>query len=121
MATVRASWTENQSVRAAAAVAAVSSAEHDIDLMTPGADRAKVQVDIATGLASSVTVEVFDAVDGGSVFDTEAAQAYSVTSDSRRTLYLDGPRHRIRLTNDDGSHPTGNVAIVMAYRVWSSA
>lgn len=121
MATTTASWTENQPVRGPAPVAAVSSADHDIELTTPGADRAKVQVDIATGLASSVTVEIFDSVDGGTLFDTEAAQAYSVTSDSRRTLYLDGPRHRVRLTNEDGTHPTGNVAIVMAYRVWSSA
>jgi len=120
MATIKPVWTENVSVRSAATLAAGATATHDIDLDNLGADLSEVQIDIAIGSASSVTVEIFGSPDSGTTDDTTALLSYTVDANDRRTLQLGGAYRQIKLTNDDGSNATGNITIIHAWRQWDS-
>lgn len=120
MATIKPVWTENVSVRSAATLAAGGTATHDIDLDNLGADRSDVQIDITIGSSSGVTVEVFGSPDSGTTDDTTPLMSYTVDVSDRRTLVLTGPYRQIKLTNNDGSNATGNIAIDHAWRQWDS-
>ena len=121
MATISPSWTENVSVRSAATISAGATATHDIDLDTLGADLSETQIDITIGSSSGVTVEIFGSPDSGTTDDTTALVSYTVAANDRRSLSLTGAYRQIKLTNDDGSNATGNIAIIHAWRQWTSA
>ena len=121
MATISSSWTENVSVRSAATIAAGATATHDIDLDTLGADLSEVQIDITIGSSSGVTVEIFGSPDSGVTDDTTALVSYTVAASDRRTIALTGAYRQVKLTNNDGSNATGNIAIIHAWRQWTSA
>lgn len=120
MATISPSWTENVTGRSAATIGTGATATVDIDLDNLGADRADVQVDITIGSASSVTVSVFGSPDSGTTDDTTGLMEYTVSANDRRTLILTGNHRQISITNNDGSNATGNVAVIYAWRQWTS-
>ena len=120
MATITPLWTENVSIRSAATLAASGTATHDVDLDNLGADRYDIQVDITIGSSSGVTVEIFGSPDSGTTDDTTALMSYTVDASDRRTLVVTGPYRQVKLTNDDGTNATGNIAIIGAWRNWDS-
>ena len=120
MATISPSWTEAVSVRTAATLAASTTSPHNIDLAALGADRSDVQIDIIIGDASGVLVEIVGSPDSGTTEDTTALLSYVVTANDRRTLIMTGAYRRIKLTNQDATDATGNIAIQHAWRQWTS-
>ena len=120
MATIKPSWTRSVVLRAAATLAAGASATVDIDLENLGADLSEPQIDIIIGASSGVTVEIFGSPDDGTTDDTTALISYTVAANDRRTIALTGAHRQIKLTNNDGSNATGNIAIQHAWRQWTS-
>lgn len=122
MATISPSWTENVTLRSSATLAAGASDTNDIDFDNLTADAAKVLVDLTIGSSSGITVEVFDSVDSGTTDGDVATLSFTMTATGKRSFSIQNtPYVAVKVTNDDGSNATGNLAITYAWRNWNSA
>jgi hypothetical protein len=123
MATTTATWTENQTLRSAATLAAGTTSTHDLDIDASGYDTVVLQFDIAHSSSSGVTVELFSSPDSGTTDDTESlAGGFSTDgTDVKKTVVVMGHPHiQVSITNDDGSNATGNIAVLYAGRKWDT-
>jgi hypothetical protein len=68
-----------------------------------------------------VTVNVLGSPNSGTTDDTTAMLSYTVAANDRRMLRLSGAHRQIQLVNNDGGNATGNIAIIYAWRQWTSA
>lgn len=128
MATTKAVWTVNQSLRAAATLAAGVNDAHSLninnDAIINGSDLVVLQFNIAHGASTGVTVELFSSPDNGVIHDTESLAGGFSTSgaDVIKTVTVMGQPHiRVSITNDDGTNATGNISVLYAARKWETA
>jgi hypothetical protein len=124
MATTTATWTENQTLRSAATLAAGATSTHDLDIDASGYDTVVLQFDIAHSSSSGVTVELFSSPDSGTTDDTESlAGGFSTdgTDVTKSVVVMGHPHIQVSITNDDGSNATGNISVLYAGRTWSTS
>lgn len=126
MATITATWTENQSLRASGSLAAGASESNSIDVnddaTVGGADTVVIQVSITIGSSTSATVEVFGSADSGATTDTFPVDSYEVSADDVRTVTIpDYPYITVTVTNNDGTNAVTDLTIIYAARQWNSA
>ncbi|MDJ0512809.1 MAG: hypothetical protein QNJ62_05130 [Methyloceanibacter sp.] len=125
MAAITRNWTENQTLRSAATIAAGDSSSDRLDIKDDatigGADIVRLFVDYTKGSSSGITVEVFESVDGGTT-DTDVPMfERSYTASAKFVLVVrDAANVLVNITNDDGSNATGNIAIKYAAAEWLS-
>jgi hypothetical protein len=123
MATTTATWTENQTLRSAATLSSGGTSTHDLDIDNNGYDLVTLQFDITHSSSSGITAELFSSPDSGTTDDTESlAGGFSTDgTDVTKTVVVMGhPYIQVKLTNDDGSNATGNIAILYAGRKWDT-
>lgn len=122
MATTTATWTENQTLRSAATLAQGGTDTNDIDLDTNGYDCVVIQTDITHDSSTGVTVEVFASPDSGTTDDDTPIMSYSTdgTDEVRSLTIFAVPYIAVKITNDDGSNVTGNIAQIYAGRKWDT-
>jgi len=123
MATTKAVWTEGQTLRAAATIAAGATEGHDLDLDTNGYDMVVLQFDIAHSSSSGVTVDLLSSPDSGTTDDNESLAGGFATdgTDAIKTVVVMAhPYIRVSITNDDGSNATGDIAVLYAGRQWET-
>lgn len=123
MATTTATWTENQTLRAAATIAAGTTEGHDLDLDASGYDTVVLQFNIAHSSASGVAVNFYSSPDSGTTDDDESlAGGFSTdgTDVIKTVVVMAHPHIRVSITNDDGSNATGNIAVLYAGRTWDT-
>ena len=124
MTTTTVSWTENQTLKSAATIAAASSSTNDLDIATAGYDLVVLQFNIAHSSSTGVTVEIFGSVDSGTTDSNETLPGgFSTTgTDVIKTVTVAGQAYiAVKITNDDGSNATGNISVLYAGRKWSTA
>jgi len=110
MATISSSYTENQSLRASATLAASGTDTNTIDLATNGYIAVQIQTDIDIGSSTGVTVEVFSSSDSGTTVDTVPIMSYTTDADEVRALFVTGyPFLSVKVTNDDGSNAVTDI------------
>lgn len=128
MATITASWTENQSLQAAQTLNAAASDTDDIDIATAGYDAVLVQW-IGTFNASATagaTIEVFGSPDSGTNEDSIPLLSIPVAVSAGNTVKvsftLEGvPYAAIKRTNVDATYAITNETVLYAGRKWASA
>jgi hypothetical protein len=123
MATTTATWNEGNTLRSAATIAAGGSDTNDLDIDTNGYDLVVLQFDITHSSSSGVTVELFSSPDSGTTEDDESlAGGFSTDgTDVVKTVVVMGhPYIAAKITNDDGSNATGNIAVLYAGRKWDT-
>ena len=123
MATTTPSWTENQTLRSAATLAAGATEGHDLDIAAAGYDLVVLQFNIAHSSSSGVTVNLYSSPDSGTTDDDVSLPGGFSTdgTDEIRTVTVMGHPHiRASITNDDGSNATGNISILYAGRKWDT-
>ena len=123
MATTTPTWTENQTLRSAATIVAGGSDTNDLDLDANGYDLAVLQFNITHGSSSGVTVELFSSPDSGTTEDnTSLPGGFSTdgTDEIRTVTVMGHPYVAVKITNDDGSNATGNIAVLYAGRQWDT-
>jgi hypothetical protein len=129
MATTTAVWNEGNTLRSAATLSSGGTSTHDLDINdnattgVKGADTIVLQFDITHSSSTGITVELFSSPDSGTTDDTESlAGGFSTDgTDVTKTVVVMGHPHiQVKLTNDDGSNATGNIAILYAARTWDT-
>lgn len=123
MAVTTATWTENQTLRSAATLAASGTSTHDLDIDANGYDLVVLQFNITHSSSTGITVELFSSPDSGTTDDTESLAGGFGTSgtDVTKTVVVMGHPHiQVKLTNDDGANATGNISILYAGRKWNT-
>lgn len=123
MAITKPTWTENQTLRSSATLAASGTDTNDIDLDTNGYDLVVVQFNITIGSSSGVTIEIFSSPDSGTTEDNESlAGGFTADADVIKTITVMGhPYIAVKITNNDGSNATGNIEILYAGRQWTTS
>jgi hypothetical protein len=124
MATTTATWTENQTLRSANTVTTAEGSEtHDLDIAANGYDLVVLQFDIAHSSSSGVTVELFSSPDSGTTDDNESLPGGFSTDGTdviKSVVVMGHPHIQVKITNDDGSNDTGNIAVLYAGRKWDT-
>jgi len=123
MATTKPKWSTNQSLRAAATLAAGATEGHDLDLDTSGYDTVTLQFDITHSSSTGVTVNLFSSSDSGTTDDNESLAGGFNTDGTdvvKTIVVMAHPHLRVSITNDDGSNATGNIAVLYAGRQWET-
>lgn len=110
MATISASWTENQTLHTAATVAAGATATDDIDLAANGYVAVHVMVEILFGSTpdDDVVVNVYGSVDSGTQDATSPLYAFTIPSQTsttvRHTFTIENvPYIAVAVTNNDST------------------
>jgi hypothetical protein len=121
MATISASWTENQSLQGAQTLNASSSDTDDIDLDTNGYVAVLIQWKgtFHGSATEGCTIEVFGSSDSGTSDDTIALCSRKVAVDAGNTVTVsilieNVPYIAVKRTNNDGSHSITNETVVYA-------
>ena len=123
MAITKPTWTEGQTLRAAATLAAGATATHDLDIDAAGYDTVTMQLDIAHSSSSGVTVDLLSSSDSGTSNDTTSLAGGFATdgTDVVKTVVVMGHAHiRVSITNVDGSNATGSISVLYAGRQWQT-
>ena len=105
-------------------IAAGGSGDTDIDLATNGWDMATGVIDVALSSASSVTVDIYRSTDGGVTFSNSSlAGGFTIDASAKYPLpdILAESFVRFRVTNNDGTNPTGTITLTYQGRQWSTA
>ena len=124
MAVTTATWSEGNTLRTAATIAAGGTETSDLDIDTNGFDTVVLQFDIAHSSSAGVTVNLYSSPDSGTTFDDESlAGGFSTdgTDVQKTVVVMAHPYIRVSITNDDGSSATGNIAVLYAGRTWNTA
>lgn len=123
MATTTATWTENQTLRSAATIAAGGTEGHDLDIDANGYDTVVLQFNIAHSSASGVTVNLYSSPDSGTTDDDQTLPGGFATTGTdviKTVVVMAHPHVRVEITNDDGSNATGNISVLYAGRTWDT-
>ena len=131
MATIKASWIENQVISGfddAAIAAGGASTSGDIDINTAGYDMVSIQFSLtfAAGTPSTAaTIELFSSSDSGGSDDTIAFYAMGVTDAAGATKIVtisvgDKAYITAKVTNNDAAARTLNASALYAGRLWST-
>lgn len=108
MATISATWTENQNLHTSGTVASGATATDDIDLDTNGYDAVLITIEIVFGASpdADCTIDIFGSANSGTDDDTEPLYSFSLeeaTSTTKRISFVvkDVPYIAVALTNND--------------------
>ena len=117
MATYSHTWTEDQTLRSAATLAAgASDTGNKVDVATDGSFGVVIWMDVTIGSSTGVTVKAMGSVDSGTTDTDDPLYKRTVDANTKWMFIIIGiPHVNIHIINDDGSNATGNIACKYAY------